>query len=525
MDNRIEDITRNGEVNRRAPKKIRTLGGEYDCRWDGSARVTVNGHLAAFSQFLECGGLLDRLVSGCPLAYTSHNAPTSRAVLATAISGILEGASRYRHLDRLSDDRVSPELFGVRRFMSCDSVRRAMGRMDSGAALEWLWSANLDACSDLLSREYVLDLDPTVKPLYGHQEGAELGYSPQKPGRPSHVYHTLCCAELRLVLGVALHPGGETSGTHSTGTLEDFLGRLPRHLRPSFVRGDVGFGNETVIGACEAQGMPYLFKVRRSPGIRAVWESCQGPGVRWENAGQGWEGTETRVMLRGWTRERRALVLRRRRADGPGKAAAPADRLPAVRQPLLPGMEELLPPDAKFTDRLYDWEVLVTDLGHDILTLAQLYRDRGDCENIFDEMKNQWGWGGFTSRDFGTTAVMASLVMLVANWWNVFTRLEKAGGGGHAEARGTRRSLQRTVCRIGTHAGRRTLELFTAGAETCRCGLASIMLVINEIRTATQLESRERWRLLLMYAFRKYGAVKAMFPPEIRGQLTLPYVT
>ena len=51
------------------------------------------------------------------------------------------------------------------------------------------------------------------------------------------------------------------------------------------------------------------------------------------------------------------------------------------------------------------------------------------------------------------------------------------------------------------------------------------MLVINEIRTATQLESRERWRLLLMYAFRKYGAVKAMFPPEIRGQLTLPYVT
>ena len=36
---------------------------------------------------------------------------------------------------------------------------------------------------------------------------------------------------------------------------------------------------------------------------------------------------------------------------------------------------------------------------------------------------------------------------------------------------------------------------------------------------------RERWRLLLMCAFRKYGAVKAMFPSEIRGQLTLPYVT
>jgi hypothetical protein len=28
-----------------------------------------------------------------------------------------------------------------------------------------------------------------VKPLYGHQEDAQVGYNPQKPGRPSHVYH------------------------------------------------------------------------------------------------------------------------------------------------------------------------------------------------------------------------------------------------------------------------------------------------------------------------------------------------
>ena len=202
MDNRIEDITRNGEVKWPGPKNIQTLGGSYECRWDDRTRVTVNGHLAAFSQFLECGGLLDRLVIGCPLAYTSHNAPGNRAVLATAISGILEGACRYRHFDRLPLDGVSPELFGVRKFMSCDSVRRAIGRMASGAALEWLWAANIDSCSDLLSREYILDLDPTVKPLYGHQEGAVLGYNPRKPGRPSHVYHTLCCAELRLVFGM-----------------------------------------------------------------------------------------------------------------------------------------------------------------------------------------------------------------------------------------------------------------------------------------------------------------------------------
>lgn len=43
--------------------------------------------------------------------------------------------------------------------------------------------------------------------------------------------------------------------------------------------------------------------------------------------------------------------------------------------------------------------MLVTNLDHEILSLGQLYRDRADAENAFDELKNQWGWGGFTTHD------------------------------------------------------------------------------------------------------------------------------
>ena len=521
MDKTRKDSTPIAEGKQSGALKINTPGGVFDCRWDETAQVTANGHLAAFSQFLECGGLFERLASGCPLAYTSHNAPSVRAVLATVVAGVLEGAFRYRHLDRLPSDRVSPGLFGAGRFMSCDSVRRAVGRMDAGEALEWIRENNIRSCADLLSKGYVLDLDPTVKTVYGHQEGAEAGYNPAKPGRPSHVYHTLCCAELRLVFCVALHPGKETAGAHSLPALDDFLGRLPAGLGPSFIRGDVGFGNETVMDDCESRGVRYLFKVRRSPGIRAVWKSGLAAGARWEDAGQGWEGRETSARLEGWSKERRLVVLRRRKTDAPGKAEAPAP--PA--QLLLPGIPEVLPPCGKAFEELYDWEVLATDLPHGVASVAQLYRDRGDCENIFDEMKNQWGWGGFTSHDFGRTAVMAALVMLVANWWNVFTRLDATGDGGHAEARGTRRALQRAVCRMTTHAGRRTLEFYTAGAAKPRSGLSSIMRIVSIIRTATQLAPDERWRLMLLYAFRKYDAVRRLLPVEIRGQLTLPFAT
>ena len=43
--------------------------------------------------------------------------------------------------------------------------------------------------------------------------------------------------------------------------------------------------------------------------------------------------------------------------------------------------------------RRYEYAVLVTDLAYDVPALAQLYRDRADSENTFDELKNQWGWG------------------------------------------------------------------------------------------------------------------------------------
>src|SRR5215469_7183443 len=52
-----------------------------------------------------------------------------------------------------------------------------------------------------------------------------------------------------------------------------------------------------------------------------------------------------------------------------------------------------------------------------------LYRDRGDAENNFDELKNQGGWGGFTTQDLTRCRLMARIVALVCNWWNLLVRL------------------------------------------------------------------------------------------------------
>ncbi len=55
----------------------------------------------------------------------------------------------------------------------------------------------------------------TPIPLYGYQVGAQLGYNPHKPGRPSHTYHTFLIANLRLALDVEVQSGNQTASKHT----------------------------------------------------------------------------------------------------------------------------------------------------------------------------------------------------------------------------------------------------------------------------------------------------------------------
>jgi len=57
--------------------------------------------------------------------------------------------------------------------------------------------------------------------------------------------------------------------------------------------------------------------------------------------------------------------------------------------------------------------VLVTDVELPIASVAQLYRDRADAENACDELKNQWGLGGFTTQDINRCQTMARACALI----------------------------------------------------------------------------------------------------------------
>ena len=129
-----------------------------------------------------------------------------------------------------------------------------------------LYSATFQA------RQCVLDIDTTVKPLYGHQEGAVVGYNPKKPGRPSHSYHTYSMAGARLVFDVDVVAGNEHTSKHFAPGLWALLDRIPRDLWPALLRGDCGFGNEPIMREAEQRGLAYLFKLRLTANVKRMIE-------------------------------------------------------------------------------------------------------------------------------------------------------------------------------------------------------------------------------------------------------------
>jgi hypothetical protein len=158
---------------------------------------------------------------------------------------------------------------------------------------------------------------------------------------------------------------------------------------------------------------------------------------------------ESTLQLQGWQGARRVVVARRR----------------LLKDPLIGieyqrgGQRELALVEGPEDMRLFEYSILVTNLDNELVSLMRHYRDRADCENNFDEAKNQWGWGGFVTQQLQTSQIMARIVALIYNWWNLFVRL--AIPDKHHEAITSRPLLLSSVGRL-TESGRQRHMVITS---------------------------------------------------------------
>lgn len=484
---------------------VDTYGGRVHVDWDHETPVTPIGQLIFFIEFLKRTELFDHWIKTCPLEFTSPNAPKIRDILGTILLSVLSGHTRYSHITTVRTDKVNAPLLGMNKIVSEDSVRRALTKISSFEGTQWLIEELKNSYSEVLHIPWILDVDTTVKCLYGHQEGAVVGYNPKKPGRPSHTYHTYMIANIRMILDVDVMAGNEVSSSNTLPNLFSWLDSLPSEKRPNFIRGDCAFGTDSVMTACEQRSFNYLFKLKQTKNVKRFIALKMVDSI-WKSAGQGWQGTQGELQLMGWSRPRAVTVLRRRIAKDVG----------VINKKALSGQVVFQFADMGEDINAYEYAVLVSNMDADVLTIACHYRDRADSENNFDELKNQWGWSGYTTRDLHRCRLMARMIALIYNWWTLFARLITPDH--HLEAITSRPLLLHAVAKLIQHAGHKIIQVNSSHAKFKQVEQKLIQLsdFFKTLKPcAEQLSRKERMRRVLYRAFKKFIDPLANAPPKL----------
>jgi hypothetical protein len=210
-------------------------------------------------------------------------------------------------------------------------------------------------------------------------------------------------------------------------------------------RGDIGFGQEPVMAwheQGEGRRPSFLFKLKLTANVKKAIAA-----VPWEDwQGRSNEGlvqlAELQLRLNGWSRTRRVIVER-------------------TLRPLNPT------PQGTFWEQCEeDFSVYVTNLTPeeaDAFQVVQLYRRRADAENVFDELKNQWGFAGFCSQTSAVSQSSARMLLLVYNLWSLFVRVLK-NQSGHTEAVRSRHELLFIPAKL-VLSGRRRIVKLAVGSK------------------------------------------------------------
>lgn len=395
--------------------KFLPAGGQFHLRGSDES-LTPYGGLVAWDHFLERTGIITELSENYPLARTSPNATPVADILKAFSLNCLIGGTRFAHCRRLQDDEAVAKITGMRKGRLCgeDAFRRLSVPLDAAQVETWFAPAE-QMIHHAIPEGSVADWDSTIIVRYGKQEDAAIGYNPQKPGRPSH--HPLACVigGTRLCLHMEWRKGNTVSSSGWIEAMEKVWRSPIAQHRIRLNRGDIGFGQEAIMAWHEqntGKRPSYLFKLKLTSNVKKAiaaipWEQWQGKS----NEGLT-QHAELKLKLHGWSCERRVVVER-------------------TLKPLNAS------PQGSFWQQCEeDFHAYVTNLTSEeaeAFQIVQLYRQRADAENVFDELKNQWGFAGFCAQKAAVSQSSARMLLLVYNLWSLFVRVLK-NQGGHTEA-------------------------------------------------------------------------------------------
>lgn len=384
----------------RAGRKVRRADARKLRIGETDAKLTTVGGLVSFNAFAREQGLpgelrrrFGHLKTGAGVVYPMG------AQMQLLVDMSVAGGQRVFDLEMLAADPLFVHLAGGS-VPSIDVLYDDLRRFDA-QALEDLEELLADqGVAPLRERRFAevfMDVDTTVTPLFGEQEGARPGPNPRYHGRPS--YHPILArvAQTGTIVGARLRPGDTGLGEADVEDIAMSVDRVRAAVGPRTlitVRIDAGGDSEPILRAIDDRGAWFLVKMKQTPNlVGAVWAT-----KHWKTVERDAFDKPTRQV---------AEIAFEREGWPPGKW-----RVFAVRtNERLSGKQACLWKDLDFSVHVY----ATNDWAHDADELGRRYDDRAGIETIIGELKGGFGIGKVSTDSFDANEAAFLIKVLAFN--------------------------------------------------------------------------------------------------------------
>ena len=351
-----------------------------------------------FCQRLQLRRRLQRYV---PVEQRIGNYQPGEMILALLFASIM-GLRRINKTEILQYNGAFLEMLGLATFPDQTTLRRFLRRLSPTNIRQlarlhdslrgWLFELPEPRHS------LILDVDSVVIVVYGHAQGAVVGYNPKKRGRRS--YHPLFCFESQWheFWHGTLRPGNAGSSTGALGFLQVCLAKAPSSVARQRIRFrmDSGFFGKPVVEFLDGTGCGYVIVAKEYPTIKAAAQRAEFTVLQ-----HGWEYGEFRYQPQNWKQPHRFIVVRRPIPEDPQEA----------KQLTL------------FKDRRYAYHVFVTNLEMDAWRVYLFYNGRANIEKNNREFLYDYPLGKIPTQSWTANVAFFQILLFAADLVHWFKRL------------------------------------------------------------------------------------------------------
>ncbi len=357
--------------------------------------LTHFGGVYFFHEFLRMLHFRNFLATHLTYTRRNHRYQLSQMILALVYPLVL-GLDRIETASFLRSNGTFQYLTGLQSFPDPQTLRRFLLQ-----APPRFWD-QLHGVNDRLLQHFIhlpdhrsrliFDLDSTVVTVFGHQDGAEVGYNPRYRGKRS--YNPLLCIEANssYLWDTELRAGNAGTWEGSAELLDTCFANVPPDIREVRVRADAGFGFNPVFAALESRPTQYAVVARLTQAFRRLL-----PGLRYEFVNRDWEMADLEHRPHGWPQARRFVVARR----------------------FIPEEEAQT---TLFALGRYAYRAWVTNLPLTPAGVWHFYDDRATMEIRIAELREDYALRKIPTRSFPANALYLEIIRLAYNLVTAFQR-------------------------------------------------------------------------------------------------------